>query len=154
MVGAFAGLRALAIEPGCSPSENTREYRLHQDPWAANFVSICGGKLTTARAQGEKVADVVIARLGASLDASARQPSRRRPLPGGQTGPFPIYLNYAAWEAVRMFGVEYPVAERIVKTYGSRWRAVLEGIRRDKSLGAALPGSPALIAVEADFAVR
>jgi glycerol-3-phosphate dehydrogenase len=154
VVGAFAGLRALAVEPGRSPSENTREYRLHQDLWAPNFVSICGGKLTTARALGEKVAEFVMARIGHASQASSNHPSRRAPLPGGQTGPFPVYLNYAAWEAVRMFGVDYPVAERVVKTYGSRWRAALEGIRRDKSLGARLPGSPALLAVEVDFAIR
>ncbi len=148
---AFAGLRALAVQPGRSPSENTREYVLRQDPWAKNFVSICGGKLTTARALAEKVTDLVTARLGTGSNS---HPTRKTPLPGGQTGQFDVYVNYAAWEAVRLFDIQFPVAERIVKTYGSRWRAVLDPIRENKSLAGTLPGSPELLAAEAEFAMR
>jgi glycerol-3-phosphate dehydrogenase len=154
VVGAFAGLRALAVQPGRSPSENTREYRLHQDPWAPNFVSICGGKLTTARALGEKVTDLVLARMQTTPPGASAHPTRQARLPGGQTGPFDVYVNYAAWEAVRMFDVPYPIAERIVKTYGSRWRSVLDPIRENRSLAATLPASPELLAAEVDFAIR
>jgi glycerol-3-phosphate dehydrogenase len=154
VVGAFAGLRALAVQPGRSPSENTREYRLHEDPWASNFVSICGGKLTTARALGEKVTDHALARLGDAPPGSNTYPTRTVPLPGGETGPFDVYVNYAAREAVRMFDVPFPTAERIVKTYGSRWRAVLDPIREDKSLAAGVPGSTDLLAAEVEFALR
>jgi glycerol-3-phosphate dehydrogenase len=154
VVGAFAGLRALAIQPGRAPSENTREYRLHEDPWAANFVSICGGKLTTARALGEKVTDHVLARSGATPAGAKTYPTRRAPLPGGETGRFDVYLNYAAWEAVRMYDVPYPAAERIVKTYGSRWRSVLDPIRENKALGETIPGSDGLLAAEVDFSLR
>ncbi|HET7839967.1 MAG TPA: glycerol-3-phosphate dehydrogenase [Terriglobia bacterium] len=150
---AFAGLRALAVQPGRSPSENTREYVLRQDPWAKNFVSICGGKLTTARALAEKVTDLVASKLGmGSLAAS--YPTRKTTLPGGQTGPFDVYVNYAAWEAVRLFDIQFPIAERIVKTYGSRWRAVLDPIRENRALAATLPGSPELLAAEVEFAIR
>jgi glycerol-3-phosphate dehydrogenase len=151
---AFAGLRALAVQPGRAPSENTREYLLHQDPWAANFVSICGGKLTTARALGEKVASLVISRLGISSPLAVTYPTRQTPLPGGQTGPFDVYVNYAAWEAVRISDVPYPVAERIVKTYGSRWRAVLDPIRENRALAETIPGSTDLLAAEVEFAIR
>ncbi len=154
VVGGFAGLRALAIEPGRSPSENTREYRLHQDPWATNFVSICGGKLTTSRALGEKVTELVMSRLGGTAAASSARPTRVTPLPGGQTGPFEVYLNYAAWEAVRMFDVPFETAERIVKTYGSRWRDVLDPIRDNPSLAQVLPGAQGLLATEVEFAIR
>ncbi|MGE5326158.1 MAG: glycerol-3-phosphate dehydrogenase, partial [Deltaproteobacteria bacterium] len=151
---AFAGLRALAVQQGRSPSENTREYVLHEDPWAANFVSICGGKLTTARALGEKVTDLVVARLGDAPAGAHAHPTRKAPLPGGQTGRFDVYLNYAAWEAVRMFDIPFPIAERIVKTYGSRWRAVLDPIRADKSLSTTVTGSTDLLAAEVDFSIR
>jgi len=154
VVGGFAGLRALAIEPGRSPSENTREYRLHQDPWATNFVSICGGKLTTSRALGEKVTELVMSRLGGTAAASSARPTRVTPLPGGQTGPFEVYLNYAAWEAVRMFDVPFETAERIVKTYGSRWRDVLDPIRDNPSLAQVLPGAQGLLATEVEFPIR
>jgi glycerol-3-phosphate dehydrogenase len=151
---AFAGLRALAVQQGRSPSENTREYVLHEDPWAANFVSICGGKLTTARALGEKVTDLVVSRLGNAPAGARVHRTREAPLPGGQTGRFDVYLNYAAWEAVRMFDIPFPIAERIVKTYGSRWRTVLDPIREDKSLSTTVPGSTDLLAAEVDFSIR
>ncbi|HEV2178293.1 MAG TPA: glycerol-3-phosphate dehydrogenase [Terriglobia bacterium] len=152
--GSWAGVRALAIEPekpGESPSDNTREYRFHEDPWANNFVSICGGKLTTARALGDKLVDQVAARLGAATNGVS---SRAAPLPGGHTGKFGAFVNYAAWEAVRQYDVPYEIGERIVRTYGSRWRQVLELIRTGKALAEPLPGEPSLLAAEVDFAIR
>ncbi len=155
VVGSFAGLRALAIQPGRSPSENTREYRFHHDPGARNFLSVCGGKITTARALGEKLTDEVVAHLGIlSSELKATHPTRETPLAGGHTGDFDVFVNYASWEAVRKFDIPYPVAERIVKTYGSRWALVLESIHSDRAMAEPLPGSPSLLAAEVDFAVR
>jgi glycerol-3-phosphate dehydrogenase len=157
VVGAFAGLRALAVEPGLragrspSPSENTREYRFHQDPWAGNFISVCGGKITTARSLGENL----VARLATRLGIARRGlSSRREILPGGQTGVFEVYVDYASWEALRMFKVPIEIAERIVRTYGGRWREILEPVRDDASLAEALPGEPSLLAAEVEFAIR
>ena len=155
VLGSFAGLRALAIEPGRTPSANTREYRFHRDPWARNFFSICGGKLTTARALGEKLVAQILALPGVTAAERLSGPSTRKALlPGGQTGSFDIFVNYASWEAVRQFGIPLAVAERIVKTYGSRWRQVLEPIDDNKRLAQTLPGSPALLAAEVEFALR
>ena len=157
VVGAFAGLRALAVEPGRpgegspSPSENTREYRFHEDPWAGNFISVCGGKITTARALGESLVARIAPRLGIALRGPS---SRHEVLPGGQTGPFEVYVDYASWEAVRMFKVPIEIAERIVRTYGSRWREILEPVRDDASLAEVLPGTPSLLAAEVEFAIR
>ena len=64
VVGSFAGLRALAVQPGRSPSANTREYRFHRGDLPKNFISVCGGKLTTARALGEKLVDIIASELG------------------------------------------------------------------------------------------
>ncbi len=123
VAGSWAGLRALAIEPGKaagSPSASTREYRFHEDPWAANFVSICGGKLTTARALGEKLADWVMARLGTAATGRQGPSTRSLPLPGGHTGAFEMYVQ---------------VASR-------------------RSLAEPLPGAPALLAAEVEFAIE
>ncbi len=155
VVGSFSGLRALVVEPGRSPSANTREYRFHRDLWAKNFVSICGGKLTTARALGEKLVQQIIAGLGISTPKAAfRRPSRRLPLPGGATGPFEAFVRSAVQQAVQEFFLSPSVVERIVRTYGSRWRKVLEPIRSEKRLAEPLPGSPTLLAAEVDFAIR
>jgi glycerol-3-phosphate dehydrogenase len=152
VLGCFAGLRALAIEPGRSPSENTREYRFHPEPGRKNFISICGGKLTTARALGEKLVDRVAAQLGARI-ASA-QVSRTTPLPGGGTGPFEDFVSAATEKAEKDFRVPAPVADRIVRTYGSRWQQVLEPIRQHPALAEPLAGNPSLLATEVLFSIH
>jgi glycerol-3-phosphate dehydrogenase len=155
VIGAFAGLRALAIQPGASPSENTREYRFHQDPWAANLVTVCGGKLTTSRSLAEKLVDQVVGSLpGRSPARWAEHPTRNTPLPGGHTDNFEHYFKDAAAEAVRLFGVPRAAAERIVRTYGTRWQQVLEPIRSDPQLAEPLPGSADCLGAEAAFAVE
>jgi len=158
VAGSWTGLRALAVEPrgaGKAPSANTREYRFHEDLWAKNFVSICGGKLTTHRALGEKLIDFLRPRLGESGPrALSARPTRTAPLPGGRTGPFAAFVKSATENAVREFSLAPPVAQRIVRTYGSRWREVLELVREQKSLAEPLPGSPTLVAAEVEFAVR
>jgi glycerol-3-phosphate dehydrogenase len=152
VLGGFAGLRALALEPGQSPSENTREYRFHEEAGTANFISICGGKLTTARALGERLVDLIASRLGGR---SARAlTSRTVPLPGGQTGPFEAFVRTATEQGVREFRLPPAVAERLARTYGSRWRRVLEPMREAKHLAELLPGTPTLLAAEVDFAIR
>ena len=135
----WAGLRALVLEGDKSPSEVTREYRLHQDPWALNMISICGGKLTTARALGEKVARQVAGLLGTTLDGSTRQ----APFPGGHTGPFEPFVRRSVEEARREFHLDAGVAERIVRTYGSRWRAVLDPSRVRPELSEPIAGGAA-----------
>lgn len=155
VIGAYAGLRALAIQPGASPSENTREYRLHQDPWAANLITICGGKLTTSRSLGEKLVDHVASSLPGSAPAEWRaHPTRSTPLPGGHTEDFESYSRDAADDAVRLFGVPRAAAERIVRTYGTRWQQVLESIRSDRKLADPLPGATDCLGAEVAFAIE
>lgn len=155
VIGSYAGLRALVAEQGRSPSANTREYRFHRDPWVRNLISVCGGKLTTARALGEKLVDVIVADLSFPGADAGSTPSRTLPLPGGQIRkPFENYVQSAKEEAVREAGIPAPSAERIVRTYGSRWREVLEPVREERTLAEVLPGAPGFIAAEVLFSIR
>ncbi len=155
VIGSFAGLRALVIQPGASPSKNTREYRFHQDPWAANLITVCGGKLTTARSMGEKLVDEVVANLPGSSPAEwAEHPSRELPLPGGHVTEFENYLKVSAVDAVRLFGIPRAAAERIIRTYGTQWEQVLEPIHSDLKLGEPLPGSDEFLTAEVVFAIE
>ncbi len=155
VIGAYAGLRALAVQPGASPSENTREYRFHQDPWAANLITICGGKLTTSRSLGEKLVDHIVECLPGSSPASwTEHPTRKTPLPGGHTDDFERYLKAAAADAVRLFKVPMAAAQRIARTYGTRWQQVLEPIRSDRKLADPLPGSVDCLGAEVAFAIE
>lgn len=152
VLGSFAGLRALVFQPGRSPSATTRESRFHRDPWAENFISICGGKLTTARALGERLCDQLRPMLDPRL--AAAHPTRTSPLPGGNTGPFAVFTARARSDAAKRFDIPGAVADRIVRTYGSRWPKVLELLREDRSLAQALPGNPTLLAAEVEFSIR
>ncbi len=152
VLGCFAGLRALAIETGRSPSENTREYRFHEEPGIRNFTSICGGKLTTARALGENLLNRILSHLGAA--PSSDQVSRTALLPGGNTGPLEDFVRVAMEAAEKKFGIPALVAERIIRTYGSRWGEVLEPIRKSSELAQSLPGTPPLLIAEVLFAIR
>lgn len=152
----WAGLRALVVGLASeSPSAVTREYRFHEDPWTRNFISVCGGKLTTARALGEKLAHLVAERLGRTLNGVS---SRTTPLPGGGTGEFESFVRSASDAGQHEFQLAPSVAERIARTYGSRWRSVLEPIRLRLELAQPLnpqtQGEPALIAAEAAFAIE
>ncbi len=153
VVGSFAGLRALVIEPGERPSSNTREHRFHRDPWAANFISICGGKLTTARALGEKLVNEIPGQLEPG-PATRPQPSREAVLPGGHTGPFETFVETSIGHAAAEHGLPRPIAERIVRTYGSRWPLVLELIQEKKDFAEMLPGTPSFLAAEVEFSIR
>ncbi|MGH9327839.1 MAG: glycerol-3-phosphate dehydrogenase [Terriglobia bacterium] len=151
VIGSYAGVRALVVEPGRSPSANTREYRFHHDPWVNNMITICGGKLTTARALGDKLTDVVESELPAG---SANANASEAPLPGGHTGPFQAFVEAATEEAIREFGIPSVAADRILRTYGSRWRSVLAPIRADGTLAEVLPGAPELLKAEVVFSIR
>jgi glycerol-3-phosphate dehydrogenase len=152
VLGSFSGLRALVLQPGRTSSRTTREFRFHRDAWATNFISVCGGKLTTARALGEKLCDELEPVL-ASGKAGARL-TRTSPLPGGHTGEFKVFAANAARDAAAEFNIPSAVAERIVRTYGSRWQKVLEPIREDRGRARLLPGNPPLLEAEVDFAIR
>lgn len=155
VIGSYAGLRALVAEQGRSPSANTREYRFHRDPWVKNLMTVCGGKLTTARALGEKLVDVIVANLPSAGAEAGSTPSRTLPLPGGHIHrPFEDFVKSAKDEAVKETGIPEGSAERIVRTYGSRWREVLEPIRGERSLAEVLPGAPGFLAAEVRFSIR
>ena len=56
-----------------------------------------------------------------------------------------MYVHVASWDAVREYGVPLEAGERLVRTYGSRWRKVLDPARDRRSLAEPLPGAPALL---------
>lgn len=154
-LGSFAGIRSLVMESGRSPSANTREHRFHRDRWARNFITVCGGKLTTARALSEMLVDQIARELPCPANsATLSHASRLRPLPGGAIADFSRFLTTAVSEASEQFGVPPHAALRVVNTYGSRWRRVLDPIKSERSLGDPLPGKSGILAAEVRFAVR
>ncbi len=151
--GSFAGLRPLVIQPGASPSQNTREYRFHEDPWVGNMITICGGKLTTARSLGETLVSRLAARLRMRSAVSLRR-CRTTPFPGAPDEALELFVGQATEEAAQTFKIPAATAERIARTFGKRWRNVLEPILENPGLAEPLPGGPPLLAAEVAFAIE
>ncbi|MGA8183157.1 MAG: glycerol-3-phosphate dehydrogenase C-terminal domain-containing protein, partial [Terriglobia bacterium] len=70
------------------------------------------------------------------------------------TDNFEDYFKDAVADAVRLFGVPRAAAERIVRTYGTRWQQVLEPIHSDLQLAEPLPGSADCLGAEVAFAIE
>src|SRR5487761_329194 len=159
VLGSFAGLRALVAEAGKNPSDNTREYVFHRVLWAENLITVCGGKLTTARSLAENLVDLVVTELPAGTvgPEACSSLSSATPLPGGRThgrANFESFVGAARDEAVHEFGVPPETAERIARTYGSRWRRALDPVREQHSLAEPLPGTAGVLASEVIFSIR
>lgn len=98
--------------------------------------------------------DHIVGRLRTSARGPSCRPTRQAPLPGGHTGPLEAFVKSATERAAREYRLQPRVAERIVRTYGSRWPLVLARVTEEARLAEPLPGSPTLLPAEVDFAIR
>jgi glycerol-3-phosphate dehydrogenase len=107
--------------------------------WSAgNLLTVEGIKYTTVRDVAEKVGDRVTKRLS-RCGALAPCRTRQRVLPGGEVGGFTDFLQRAAEEFSAVASPE--VIRYLATTYGTRYRAIAERIRREPELGTPFQGS-------------
>ncbi|HEX9582003.1 MAG TPA: glycerol-3-phosphate dehydrogenase/oxidase [Gemmatimonadales bacterium] len=137
----WAGLRSLlATDHAADPSSVSREHRVLEG--AGGMVSVLGGKLTTYRSMAAETVDLIGRRLTA-LDGRALPPraaTDREPLPGGEVRDLDLLVHELERESLAR-----PVAERLVRTYGSEASAVARMARADPALGLPLAeGHPSL----------
>lgn|SRR5512135_345675 len=73
--GVMAVARPLISKPGVDEREVSRTFECfdHQHDGVENFVTISGGKTTTARAMAEKVSNIVCAKLGVQAECRTRE---------------------------------------------------------------------------------
>jgi glycerol-3-phosphate dehydrogenase len=111
----FAGVRPLAASADDeSPSTSvSREDRIEND--GRGLLSVSGGKLTTYRAMGERIVDLVVAGLP-SERRRALQPSRTAVLPLREQA---IDADALAGELIERHAVDASRAQRLVRAYGS-----------------------------------
>jgi glycerol-3-phosphate dehydrogenase len=146
----WAGLRTLLAAPDAAgPSQMSREHRVLEDP--GGLISVVGGKLTTYRSMAAETVDLVARRL-TILDgrpAPPRAPTHREPLPGGEVRDLDVLIQGLVRE-----GVLSPVAERLVRTYGSEASAVVRLGQGEPELGRPIAQGHPSIRAELVHAIR
>jgi glycerol-3-phosphate dehydrogenase len=119
IVSCFAGLRPLIGTSDGSPSAISREEKLYESE--PGLLSIAGGKLTTYRRMAERVVDLAVRRLGASV---GRCNTLQIPLARLDTPPGRLTAELSAAAAESDVPVE--TAIHLADRYGGNYRRILE----------------------------
>ncbi|MGQ0714966.1 MAG: glycerol-3-phosphate dehydrogenase [Gemmatimonadaceae bacterium] len=144
VVAAWAGIRPLVADGGADPGSTSREHSIR---WTVpGLLSVSGGKLTTYRSMAASVVDRAARALGASLRPAS---THREPLPGG--GMSSLAEEISAAKAT--IGIA-PLAEHLVRSHGTDWRAVWEIVGSNTALSAAVVPTLPYIVAELHHAVE
>ncbi len=116
VVAAWSGVRPLVAQEGKEAAEISRK----EEVWVGTggMITVAGGKLTGFRTMAMTVLDFVAERLGRSLGPSPGPD----PIPGGDLS---SNLDYFAESVAADSGVDRPLADRLVRLYGSETSEVL-----------------------------
>ncbi len=148
VISAWAGIRPLVASGyqsgGNDAGSASREHAIDVSP--TGVLAITGGKLTTYRVMARDVVNAVEKHLGL---AHRKPVTESLPLPGGDMDSFDAELA-AALDAV---GHNAPLAQHLVRAYGSRWRGVWALAREDASLGLPLAEGLPYLRAEAAWGV-
>lgn len=132
IVSTFAGVRPLCDDESDNPSAITRDYTLalsKGEGEQAPLLSVFGGKLTTYR----KLAESAMKQLAEFYPDKQQSWTAHEPLPGGEN------LNsldeLCAEIQEQIADLPDPIVRRWVNSYGSRVRAMLNGISGIDQLG-------------------
>jgi len=147
VVWRYAGVRPLYEDHARSASAVTRDYVLLRDGNSpeAPMLSVLGGKITTHR----RLAEHALERLG--LLGTDRPWTASAPLPGGDLAGGTVETAAAALRSTYPW-LDAPVADRLIRRYGSEAAVVLGDARRAEDLGEAFGAS--LTAREIDWLRR
>jgi glycerol-3-phosphate dehydrogenase len=133
-VWSYSGVRALFDDGSAAPQEATRDYVLKLDAPAdaPALLSVFGGKITTYR----RLAESALAMLAPHLPRASGKPgwTARQPLPGGDFPMDGFDAQLATAEARYPF-LPKPTVRRLLRAYGTRIHAVLNGAACYADLG-------------------
>jgi glycerol-3-phosphate dehydrogenase len=116
----YSGVRPLAYEEGRMGGSITRRHFVHDHAdTLGGLISIVGGKLTTYRNLSEQAVDLVFKKLGRTAPQCE---TGRVPLPGAMTDNFTEFAE----QFKATSGLPLATAERLLRIYGTRAKAVLE----------------------------
>ncbi|RRJ86971.1 glycerol-3-phosphate dehydrogenase/oxidase [Gulosibacter macacae] len=136
IVYTFAGIRPLPSHEGLAPGFVSRDYRIERASLGATpLLSLVGGKWTTFRALGARLAAEAMDVIGAD-----RRRDTKSNLIGGGIG-FPTTAKRrAAWLQRHASGHPLALAERMLDRYGTRARHLLAEIPVDAAELSQVPG--------------
>ena len=144
VVAAWAGIRPLVAGRGTDPGSTSRE---HSITWTApGLLSVTGGKLTTYRSMAASVVDQIVRALGVSAHEA---PTHEVVLPGGDMASFAEEVHIAT----STIGIA-PLAEHLVRLYGTAWRAVWTIVGSNTALSAPVVPTLPYIVAELHYAVE
>ena len=144
VVAAWAGIRPLVAGRGGDPGSTSRE---HAITWTApGLLSVTGGKLTTYRSMAASVVDQVVRALGATAQSA---PTHEVALPGGDMASFAEEVQIAT----STIGIA-PLADHLVRMYGTGWRAVWTIVGSNTALSAPVVPTLPYIVAELYYAVE
>ena len=144
VIAAWAGIRPLVAGRGADPGSTSRE---HSIVWTApGLLSVTGGKLTTYRSMAASVVDQVVRALGATARPA---PTHTVVLPGGDMRSFTEEAEVAS----ATIGI-VPLAEHLVRLYGTGWREVWTIVGSNTALSAPVVPTLPYIVAELHYAVE
>ncbi len=129
IVWTYSGVRALYDDGASSATEATRDYVLSLDENGPPLLSVFGGKITTYR----RLAEAALTKLSPHLEVGSPW-TREAPLPGGN---FAVGGNEGLRAVIqsRYPFIGTPWADRLIRTYGTDVRFLLDGAETQDALG-------------------
>ena len=137
----YSGVRPLPFTENQDEMSITRRHFIREHPEFSNVYSLVGGKLTTYRHLAEECVDRVINKLGKKAKCRTADVL----LPGASS------LDSLRTELRSNASVDQAIRERLLCTYGSRTRDLLELCKRDAQLSQPLTASSHVLAGEVVF---
>jgi glycerol-3-phosphate dehydrogenase len=149
VIAAWAGIRPLVAGRATDPGSTSRE---HSITWTApGLLSVTGGKLTTYRSMAASVVDQIVRVLGAT---GRPAPTHDVALPGGDMSSLAEETAIATATIGPAQGAPAPLAEHLVRTYGTAWRAVWTIVGSNTALSAPVVPTLPYIVAELHYAVE
>ncbi len=145
----YAGIRPLAFA-GASESRISRKHRVIREGRYGRLITIAGGKLTTYRNMAKDVVDAACRVLGLRPRCS----TDRTPLAGGLSAGYEDYLREAVPAWASQYSVSPELVRHLIGIYGSRSERILQLIKEEPALGAAVSPESKDVYAQATYSVR
>jgi glycerol-3-phosphate dehydrogenase len=148
VLGAFAGLRVLPVTEDGSTATVSRELAIEEP--LPNLLTPIGGKYTSARADAERLVNIVVERLGSEHGPGV---TAVRPLPWAPSGRYRRWLRRSLTRGLEL-GLDEETIEACQTRYGNRVARVFDIISDQPELAARVHSDTPFCLAEVVHAVK